>query len=119
MIRSLIVAISLICAAPLKQPDAAKLKADAQKVVSIIKGDKAKAQTYCQILDLGDQLDQVDEEKDPKKAEDLSKKIDELEKTLGSEYLALAMGLQHMDPASREGQEIVSIIESLDKSCED
>ena len=102
MIRSLIVAISLICAAPLKQPDAAKLKADAQKVVSIIKGDKAKTQTYCQILDLGGQLDQVDAEKDPKKVKDLSKKIDELEKTLGPEYLALAMGLQHMDPASRE-----------------
>ena len=122
MNRSLIVAISLIYAAPLyaqgTQPDAAKLKADAQKVVSIIKGDKAKTQTYCQILDLGDQLDQVDEEKDPKKAEDLSQKIDELEKTLGPEYLALAMGLQHMGPASREGQEIVSIIESLDKSCE-
>jgi hypothetical protein len=123
MIRSLIVAILLISATPLyaedQQPDAAKLKADAQKVVSIIKGDKAKTQTYCQILDLGDQLDQVDEEKDPKKAEDLSQKIDELEKTLGPEYVALAMGLQHMDPASREGQEIVSIIESLDKSCED
>ena len=53
------------------------------------------------------------------KAEDLSKKIDELEKTLGPEYLALAKGLERMDPASREGQEIVSIIESLDKSCED
>ena len=75
--------------------------------------------SYCQILDLGDQLDQVDEEKDPKKAENLSKKIDELEKTLGPEYLALAKGLERMDPASREGQEIVSIIESLDKSCED
>ena len=106
MNRSLIAAISLICAAPLyaqdQQPDAAKLKANARKVVSIIKGDKAKTQTYCQILNLGYQLDQVDEEKDPKKAEDLSKKIDELEKTLGPEYLALAMGLQHMDPASRE-----------------
>ena len=123
MNRSLIVAISLICAAPLyaqgAQPDTAKLKADAQKVVSIIKGDKAKSQTYCQILDLGDQLDQVDEKKDPKKAEDLSQKIDELEKTLGPEYLTLAKGLEHMDPASREGQEIVSIIESLDKLCED
>jgi hypothetical protein len=123
MNRSLIVAISLICAAPLYaqgvRPDTAKLKADAQKVVSIISGDKAKTQTYCQILDLGDQLDQVDEKKDPKKAEDLSQKIDELEKTLGPEYLTLAKGLEHMDPASREGQEIVSIIESLDKLCED
>ena len=53
MDRSLIVAISLICAAPLyaqdQQSDAAKLKADAQKVVSIIKGDKVKNQVYCEI----------------------------------------------------------------------
>ena len=119
MIRSLIVAISLICAAPLKQPDAAKLKADAQKVVSIIKGDKAKAQTYCQILNLGDELDDVDAQKDRKKAEDLSEKIDELEKTLGPEYLALAKALENMGPTSREVREIVPIIESLDQSCAD
>ena len=123
MNRSLIVAILLICAAPLyaqgAQPDTVKLKGDAQKVVSIIKGDMAKTQTYCQILDLGDELDHVDEEKDPKKAEDLSQKIDELEKTLGPEYVALAASLEKMDPASPEGQEIISIIEGLDKSCED
>ena len=103
----LIVSILLISAVPkyaqAQQPDIAKLKADAQKVVSIIKGDKAKTQTYCQILNLGDELDDVDEQKDRKKAEDLSQKIDELEKTLGPEYLALAKGLEHMDPASREG----------------
>ena len=53
----LIVSILLISAVPeyaqAQQPDIAKLKADAQKVVSIIKGDKAKTQTYCQILNLG------------------------------------------------------------------
>ena len=42
----LIVAISLICAAPLyaqdQKPNTAKLKADAKRVVSIIKGDKVK-----------------------------------------------------------------------------
>jgi hypothetical protein len=100
------------------QPDIAKLKADAQKVVSIIKGDKAKAQTYCQILNFGDELDEVDEQKDRKQAEDLSQKIDELEKTLGPEYLALAYKLKDMDPTSREGKEIGSIFESLDQSCE-
>jgi hypothetical protein len=55
----LIVAILVISIVPLyaqgQQPDAVKLKADAQKVVSIIKGDKAKTQTYCQILNLGDE----------------------------------------------------------------
>jgi hypothetical protein len=47
-----IVAILVIATLPLyaqaQQPDMAKLKADAQKVVSIIKGDKGKTQAYCQ-----------------------------------------------------------------------
>jgi hypothetical protein len=68
--RPLIAGILIISTAPLlaqaQQPDTAKLKADAQNVVSIIKGDKAKAQTYCQILNLGDELDDVDEQKDRK-----------------------------------------------------
>ena len=58
MNRLLIVAILVISAAPVyaqaQQPDAAKLKADAQKVVSIISGDKAKAQAYCQIANVGE-----------------------------------------------------------------
>jgi len=119
----LIVSILLISAVPkyaqAQQPDVAKLKADAQKVVSIIKGDKAKTQTYCQILNLGDELDEVDEQRDRKQAEDLSQKIGELEKTLGPEYLALADKLKDMDSTSREGKEIGSIFESLDQSCED
>jgi hypothetical protein len=123
MNRPLIVSILLISAVPeyaqAQQPDIAKLKADAQKVVSIIKGDKAKTQTYCQILNLGDELDEVDEQRDRKQAEDLSQKIGELEKTLGPEYLALADKLKDMDSTSREGKEIGSIFESLDQSCED
>src|SRR5438309_777616 len=55
----------------------AKLKADAQKVVSIIKGDKAKNQIFCEIANLGEQIDQ---EKDRRKAEALLQKMNELEK---------------------------------------
>ncbi len=52
MNRLVFVGILLISTAPLfaqTQPDPAKLKADAEKVVSIIKGDKAKTEAYCQI----------------------------------------------------------------------
>ncbi|MGA8696862.1 MAG: hypothetical protein WB689_24100 [Xanthobacteraceae bacterium] len=123
MNRLLLVGTLLISTAPLfaqdQQPDMAKLKADAQKVVSIIGGDKAKSQTYCHILDLSEELDQLDELKDRKKTEDLSQKISELEKTLGPEYLALGDRLKDMDPTSRGGQEIGSIVERLYKSCED
>ena len=83
MNRLLVVAILIIGILPLyaqsQQPDAAEL---AQKVVGIVGGDKTKTQTYCQVLDLSDELDQVDQQKDRKKAEDLSQKINELQKNL-------------------------------------
>ena len=83
MNRLLIVGILIISTAPLfaqAQPDPAKLKADAQKVVSIISSDKAKTQAYCQIANLGDQIGEADQQKDRKKAENLSQKINELQK---------------------------------------
>jgi hypothetical protein len=114
-IAAISVVTAIYGAAPMyaqgQQQNVVKLKADAQKVVSIISGDN------CRVLELNDELDQIDEQKDRKKAEDLSKKIGELEETLGPEYLALAANLQDMDPTSREGQEIASIIENLDKTC--
>ena len=73
MTRLLTVAILLISTVPLfaqgQQPNVAKLKADAQKVVSVISGDKAKTQTYCQIAKISKQVDQAAQEKDTKKAE--------------------------------------------------
>jgi hypothetical protein len=121
MNRLLIVAILVISTARLfaqgAQPDMAKLKADTRNVVSIISGDKAKSQTYCQVLDLSDELDQVDQHKDPKKAEDLSQKVGDLQKKLGPEYLALLEALKDVDPDSEGGREIVSMFAMLDQSC--
>ena len=77
-----------------QQPNAAKLKADVQKVVTTISRDKAKSQTYCHVLELSEELDQVDELKERRKADELSRKISELEKTLGPEYLELADNLK-------------------------
>jgi predicted transcriptional regulator len=118
MNRLLIVGILAISTAPLyaqgQQPDAAKLKADAQKVVSIIKGDKAKNQIFCQIANLGEQIDQ---EKDRRKAEALLQKMNELEKQLGPEYLALSEATNDVDPNSKEAQRIESIFDRLDQSC--
>ncbi len=118
MNRSLIVAILIIDTLPLyaqgQQPNAAEL---AQKVVGIVGGDKTKTQTYCQVLDLSDELDQVFQQKDRKKAEDLSQKINELQTKLGPEYLALLEATKYVDPNSKGGQEIVSIFDKLDSSC--
>ena len=123
MKRLLTLAILAISTVPFyaqgQQPNFARLKADAQKIVSVIGGDKAKTQTYCQILDLSEQLDRADEEKDSKKGKAISQKMDTLQKKLGPEFVALVDGLKDLDPNSPEGKEIVSIMESLDESCGD
>jgi hypothetical protein len=120
MNRLLIVVILIIGTLPLygqgQQPNTAEF---AQKVVGIIAGDKTKTQTYCQVLDLSDEVDQVDQRKDRKKAEDLSQKIKELQTNLGPEYLALLETTLNVDPNSKDGQEIVSIFDKLDSSCGD
>jgi hypothetical protein len=118
--RLLIVAILLISTAPLyaqAQPDVAKLKADAQKVVSIISGDKAKTQTFCQMEILGNQIDEAILKQDTKKAAELAQKLAELEKNLGPEYLALVESLRSMDLTSKDGQEIMLTFDKLDESC--
>jgi phosphate uptake regulator len=87
---------------------------DARNIVGAIANDKAKTQTYCQILDLARQL-----ERDRKKAKTLSEKIDQLQKQLGPEFVALMNGLADIDPRSPDGREVALIIESLDQSCPD
>jgi hypothetical protein len=123
MNRLLRVAVLVISTVPLyaqgQQLDIAKLKADARKVVGIIGADRAKIQTYCQFANLSDQLDQANQDKDSKNAVVLSQKIDGLKKKLGPEFVTLVDGLKNVDPDSPDGQEIASIIESLDDSCED
>ena len=121
MNRLLIVAILIISTLPLyaqgQSPNAAQLKADTQKVAGIIKGDNAKTQTYCQIANLANQIDKAIQEKDTKKAEELAQKLNEMEKNLGPEYLALVDDLRNIDLTSKDGQEIVSIFDGLDESC--
>ena len=76
MNRLLIVAILLISAAPVyaqaQQPNMAKLKADAQKVVSIISADEAKTQTYCEARDIAKQFVQAQQQKENEKVEELA-----------------------------------------------
>jgi phage-related minor tail protein len=118
----LIIAILMIVALPLcaqaQKPSAAKVtKADVQKVVKIISGDKAKTQTYCDIGKLNEQIEEADDKKDIKKTEELSQQIDALGKKLGPEYAALMDGLQEVDPESEDGKKIGLMFEPLDKLC--
>ncbi len=111
--------IAAICTVPLyasaQQPDTAKLKADAQKIASTIRGDKAKTETYCQLDSLGDLIDVAAQAKDRKMVETLSQRADDLEKQLGSEYRALFDALNDADPNSV--QDILSIFDELDEIC--
>jgi len=93
------------------------LKGDAQNAFNVISSDKRKIQTFCEMADLGNQLDQADRVHDTKKTEEVSQKLDELERKL-PEYAALVGGLIDVDPNSQDGQEIDSIILKLDKLCD-
>jgi uncharacterized protein YktB (UPF0637 family) len=117
----LIVAILSISTAPLhaqrQQQNIAKLKADARNLVGIIGSDRTKIQTYCQIDDLSEQLDQAVQKRDTKKAKALVGKIAELSKKMGSEFAALVDIEKHVDLNSPDGQEIASIVATLRESC--
>ena len=55
-----ILVIAVPVCAQAQPPSAAKVtKADAQNVIEIIKGDRAKTQTYCDMAKLGDQIEQA------------------------------------------------------------
>jgi len=118
----LIVAILAIAAVPVgaqaQKPGAAKVtNADAQKVVKIITGDKAKTQAFCELNKLGEQIDQAEQKNDSKTADALSQKADALAEKLGPEYAALMDGLQTLDQNSKDGDAIGKTLEDLDKLC--
>jgi len=115
-----VVVILAISAAPMyaqaQQPSVDKLKSEARDFVKIVSGDKLKSQTYCEIVELNDQIDQ---DEDPTEIQELSQKRDKLEEKLGDKYVAFVAGFMNIDKDSRDYQEIASILEPLDKSCED
>jgi len=118
----LIVAIGLLAAAPAfaqKPPPSGPkpTKADAQKVLQLISSDKAKAQTYCDLSKLDEQLAAADAKKDQKKVDELVKQQDAMGDKLGPEYVALVNGLAQIDQSSAEGKDIATILEGLDKPC--
>jgi hypothetical protein len=114
--RKFIVAILLVAAVPMyahaQNPRVSK--GDAQKVVTIINGDKAKTQTYCDIRKLGEQIGQAYQKNDNKTVDELFERIDTLEKTLGPEYVALL----DIDPENDQlNAELSSAFGALARLC--
>ena len=114
IVGALVIAAVPVCAQAQPTP---LTKADAQNVFKIIRGDKAKTQTFCDMGKLGDQMEEANARKDSKKVEELSLKADELGKQLGPEWAAFMGRIQDVDPESEVGREIGSMIQELDKLC--
>jgi hypothetical protein len=71
---------------------------DAQKVVTIIRGDKAKIQAYWDIQKLALQIEEASKKKDHgKTVNELYQKIKTLEETLGPEYVACRWASGHRE----------------------
>jgi hypothetical protein len=92
-------------------------KADVQKVVQTIGGDKAKMQMYCDLSKLNQQMANLDQKKDAKTLQSLGQKAEPLMQKLGPEYLKVMDGLDQMDENSNEAKEFGAILGSLDKQC--
>jgi hypothetical protein len=93
---NVVVAILLVAAVPMyahaQNPRVSE--GDAEKVATIISGDKIKTQAYCDIHKLYKQVTEANEKKDGEKFNELLEEIETLEKTLGPEYVALIDGIQ-------------------------
>jgi hypothetical protein len=92
-------------------------KADAAKVVTIISTDKAKTGTYCKLADLGDEIKKAFIAGHNSEVEQLSKQAEDLEKTLGPEFIRLNAGLEDIDFQAKDGKEVSAELDKLDKLC--
>ena len=91
---------------------------DAQKVAKIIRSDKAKIQTYWEINKVSDEMNQAYGKNDKKRVDELSQKIERLEKILGPEYVALMDGLQKLGPENKKRvAKILLQFATLDRLC--
>jgi hypothetical protein len=97
-----VVAILLVAAVPMyahaQNPRVSE--GDAEKVATIISGDKIKTRAYCDIHKLAKQVTEANEKKDGEKVNELLEEIETLEKTLGPEYVALIEGIQDIGKTS-------------------
>jgi len=117
VVATLLTTAVSVCAQA-QSPSAPKVnKGDAQKVVTIIGADKAKTQTFCDMKKLTEQVEEASAKKDGKTVNELSQKIETLEKTLGPEYLALIEGFEGIAKDDQLGEEFESAISALDRLC--
>ena len=110
-----LVAICVIAALPSIALAAKPTKADVQKVVATISGDKAKLKIYCDAQKIYAQMGNLDPDKDKKKLDELGKQASALEEKLGPEYVNLVKAMDELTEA--ESKELEGEFESLTKMC--
>jgi mevalonate kinase len=113
------VAALLIAAVPAHaQAQTRSTPGDAQKVAKIIRSDKAKIKTYCEINQVSEEMNQAYAKNDKKRLDELFQEIERLEKILGSEYVALMDGLQGLGPENNKRvAEVLFQFAALDRLC--
>ncbi len=84
-------------------------KADVQKLVDIIKADKAKTAQFCEIMKLQGDYQAAAEKKDEKKLEALDKQIEQATTKLGPEFDKVT--------ASEIDDESAVLLDDLSKTC--
>jgi hypothetical protein len=104
---TLVVAIPTGVYAQQDGPDADAPKptmADVQKLVQSIAADKVKLKAYCDMGQIQEQMEQIEQEKGSAEELDaLSAKAESLSEQLGSDYEMVMSGLDGVDPNSAEG----------------
>lgn len=83
-------------------------KADVQKLVDTIKGDKGKMAQFCQVMKLDEQAAAASEKNDQKKVDELSKQEDELGQKISPDFDKVMSGL---------GEDTGPLVEDLAKAC--
>jgi hypothetical protein len=118
---SLFVAVPMVAFAQQKGNPPPKVPkptiADAQKLVQLVSGDKAKLQAYCDLGKLQDQMDKAAQKKDNKALETLGAKAEALAQQIGPEYAKVMDGLDEVDPNSAEGKQFTAVFDPLVKQC--
>ncbi len=83
-------------------------KADVQKLVDTIKGDKAKLTQFCEVMKLDEQAAAASEKNDQKKVEEISKQEEEAGKKISPDFDKIMSSL---------GEDTGPLVEELAKGC--
>ena len=83
-------------------------KADVQKLVDTIKGDKAKLALFCEVMKLDEQAASAGEKNDQKKVEEISKQEEEAGKKISPDFDKIMSSLS---------EDTGPLVEELGKGC--